>query len=66
MSADRTVDDIDQARGLFDARARSRAHVQAELAVVARGKEILSEPREQEKTAEADARGTAGTKIKRR
>ena len=52
--ADRAVDLVAQAGSLFDARAGAGADVELELAAVAGGKEVLSQPRiEQRKGPDA-------------
>ena len=62
---DRLIDQIAEARCLFDPRAGAGAEVQPHLAAVGSGEEVLAEPREQQKPGGACARN-AGTKMNRR
>ena len=50
ISADRRLDLVEQLRGLLDARADRRAHVQGDLAGIHRREEILAQERHQQRT----------------
>ena len=54
-AANGRFDQVAEPRGLLDARSRFGAHVQNELAAIGVGKEVLTEPGNQEKCAKADA-----------
>ena len=66
VAADGLIDQIAEARRFLDAGAGLGAQMQAELAVIAGGEEILAEPRERAETQQAQSRGKTGMKTKRR